>query len=280
MKWDFYLEHTGFCTSYKSEALRGAKRESIRFYATFGIFNHPLHGLVLFDVGYHPNFFIETKKWPFNLYARITPVYHNNYETASNRLKSRGFDPMDVKHIVISHFHADHIAGLKDFSNAIFHCSEEAWQGVKGATGFKALRQGFIPNLLPEDFESRLNLVRFSEGESTITDSILGPQFDLFGDRSFLLCLLPGHAVGQIGARVKMKYSEVFMIADAAWLKENFENLHLPSPIVKLFFSSWSDFKASLKRVHDFNIANPEVPIIPCHCRTTMESWQNLQNEL
>ena len=122
--------------------------------------------------------------------------------------------------------------------------------------------------------------MHFSDGSSTLIDLILGPQYDLFGDGSFLLCSLPGHAVGQIGARVKTKYSEVFMIADAAWLKENFENLHLPSPIVKLFFSSWSDFKASLKRVHDFNIAHPEVPIIPCHCKSTMEAWQKLPNEL
>ena len=32
-----------------------------------------------------------------------------------NQLKSLGLETSDIKHIIISHFHADHIGGIKRF---------------------------------------------------------------------------------------------------------------------------------------------------------------------
>ena len=53
--------------------------------------------------------------------------------------------------------------------------------------------------------------------------------------------------------------------------------MHLPSPLVRLFFDSWSDYKASLKRVHDFHKANPDVAVIPCHCEETLKDFTRNQ---
>lgn len=271
MTWKLHITHTGYCTSNRAEVIKGAKRETIRFYATIGILEHPKHGLILFDVGYHDEFYLQTKKFPYSIYAKITPVFHRSHESAKNRIKQLGYSPSDVSAIIISHFHADHIAGLKDFPNATFVCNSEAWNSVRDKRGFSALRHGFIPSLLPEDFEKRLEQVYFHSNPSVKEHQILSREFDLFGDASLMLCELPGHAVGQIGARVQTGTGESFLIADAAWVKENFLRMKLPSPIVRLFFSSWKEFKLSLEKVHRYSQAFPQTKIIPCHCFSTLK---------
>lgn len=270
MTWKLHFTHTGYCTSNRAEVLQGEKREKIRFYATIGILVHPIHGLVLFDVGYHDQFYEQTKTFPYSIYAKITPVFHSPEENAKSRLEALGYRAEDVSMVVISHFHADHIAGLVDFPNAKFICDSQAWHSIRSKSGFWAVKRGFIPSLLPADFEERLELIDFEKATAVKHHEILKREYDLFNDGSFMISELPGHASGQIGARIQTNSDEVFFIADAAWVKENYIGMKLPSPIVKLFFSSWSDFKESLERVHRYHNQHPSTVVIPCHCFSTL----------
>ena len=56
----------------------------------------------------------------------------------------------------------------------------------------------------------------------------------------------------------------------AAWVKKNYQEMHLPSPIVKLFFSSWKDFRVSLQKVNTYYNSKTNTQIIPCHCVETL----------
>ena len=71
-------------------------------------------------MGYHDQFYEQTKTFPYSIYAKITPVFHSPEENAKSRLEALGYRAEDVSIVVISHFHADHIAGLVDFPNANF----------------------------------------------------------------------------------------------------------------------------------------------------------------
>jgi len=270
MTWKLHLTHTGYCTSNRAEVLQGEKRETIRFYATIGILEHPKHGLVLFDVGYHDQFYEQTEAFPYSIYAKITPVFHLPGESAKSRLEALGYNAKEVSMVVISHFHADHIAGLIDFPNAKFICDSKAWYSIRSKKGFSAVRKGFIPALLPSDFEQRLELIDFEKGIAVKYHEILKREYDLFDDGSFMICELPGHAFGQIGARIQINSGEVFLIADAAWVKENYIAMKLPSQVVKLFFSSWSQFKKSLEKVNRYHKEHPNTLVIPCHCFSTL----------
>ena len=276
-KLSFQLHCAGYCTSERHHALRGAKKETIDFVATYGIINHPTHGIILIDTGYTRRFYEETKKFPFSIYARVTPVYIEEREEAKSVLLAQNIKPQDVKFIIITHFHADHIAGLKDFPNAKFIASKKAFDAVKDRHGIQAVRKAFVPNLLPLDFIDRVTFVDWENFDSE--DEHLGPLFDIFKDETIKLCKLDGHAHGQIGVLLNTDKGQVFMVADGAWLKANYQEYRLPNPIVRLFFDSWSDYKQSLKRIHNFHKANPNVPIIPCHCKETFNTFNAFKSK-
>jgi len=271
MKVKFELKSSGYCESKKNHALSGGAKKTIKFFATYAHIIHPIHGHILFDTGYTKRFYEGTQKLPFSIYAKVTKVYVEEKEETVTVLQQLGIAPDDIKYIIISHFHADHIGGLKDFPNAKFICSKAAWEDVRHRSGISALRRAFIPSLIPSDFHNRVQMVEISRSDIEVEH--LGKVIDLFSDGSILLCQLEGHAKGQIGALIETENEQVFMVADAAWLRENYQDMRLPNPIVKLFFDSWDNFRDSLQRVHNFHLANPKTVIIPCHCEATFNEF-------
>lgn len=268
MNVKFQLKSAGYCMAKKSHALRGGANKDIRFYATYGVIHHPTHGVILFDVGYSQRFFDYTNRFPYKLYQYMTKVFITAEEEVVTALRNDGINPEAVNYIIISHFHADHIGGLKDFPNATFICSKTAYETVKGKSGWAAMRHGFVPHFMPDDFESRLRLIEIEKG--TIRDNDLGKLVDVFDDGSILLCDLNGHAVGQIGAILNTENQPTFLVADACWLEETYKEGWLPSPIVRLFFGDWKAFKSNVKAIEHYHNNNPETVVIPCHCESTM----------
>ncbi|MFK7947429.1 MAG: MBL fold metallo-hydrolase [Saprospiraceae bacterium] len=268
----FELKSAGFCWAAQHHAIRGAERKDIKFYATFGVIRHPKHGVILYDTGYATRFFDYTSKYPYKIYQHLTKVEIKKEEEVIHQLKADGIEPDEVKHIIISHFHADHIAGLKDFPNATFICNRESYDAIKGTSGFSAMKHGFVPAFLPDDFESRLQLIDIDKG--TYIDKDLGKLVDLFDDGSILLCDLNGHAVGQMGAILNTDDGVVFLIADACWVEETYKQDKMPHFIVRLLFNSWKDFKSNVNNIRSYHKNNPETLIIPCHCEKTMRRVQ------
>lgn len=262
------IRQAGFCTASQHHALKGSERKTIRFYATFGLIHHPEQGYILFDTGYSMRFFEETKSLPYSLYAKTTAVVMTKEEEVASQLAQLGIKPEEVSYIIISHFHADHLGGLKDFPKARFICSRKAYESIRDKTGWSAVKRAFLPGHLPADFEQRVRLIDFVEGGQ---DAILGTLVDVFSDQTIKLCLLEGHARGQMGALINATGKKFFLVADAAWLKEHYETETLPHSIVRLFFDSWKEYKASLKKLRAFRLANPEVEMVACHCRETFE---------
>lgn len=272
-KVNFHLESAGYCEANRAHALRNTSRKTIKFYATYVHIQHATYGHILFDTGYTRRFYECTKNFPFSLYTNATIVHISEENEAKYTLLRKGVHPEQINFIIISHFHADHIGGLRDFPNAQFICSELAYEDVKNRKGFSAVRRGYLPDLMPEDFELKTRFLSFNSASKNVDK--LGKVIDLFDDGSILICELGGHAKGQIGALLNAD-KKTLLVSDAAWLKENYTKLHLPSPIVRLFFDSWKDYKISLKKIHEFHRAFPEVQIIPCHCE---ETFQNLNHK-
>ena len=100
---------------------------------------------VLFDTGYSDHFRAETKSFPNALYARLMPPRFDGADRACDQLRRFGIDPADVRAIVVSHFHADHIAGLRDFPKARILCAGDGYQAIRTARGLGGLMGGLLP---------------------------------------------------------------------------------------------------------------------------------------
>lgn len=275
---NLYLSWAGYCTSKASHAVKGDPKTEIKFGALFGLIEHPEKGWILFDTGYTKRFFEATKNYPNKLYAKITKVYLEPEEEASEFIKSFGLSPDDIKHVVISHFHGDHISGLRDYKNATFYCSKPAYKQVKKVSDFFAVTKGILKELLPDDFEQRLKFIEDVSIESE--DKHFGKRYNLFGDESLSLVFLPGHAAGQMGMQLATNKETYFLVADACWDLRAITENKLPNPIVRLFFDSWSDYKASISKLQAFHKAFPEVILVPTHCSKSTEPFLSTKDNV
>jgi glyoxylase-like metal-dependent hydrolase (beta-lactamase superfamily II) len=266
-KVKLYLDYAGYCTAKESHAIKGGSNKTIKFHALFGLISHPLHGWILFDTGYTKRFYAATNRFPNSIYAAITKVQVKEEDEVKSKLKYHGIEASDIQHVIITHFHADHIGGLKDFENARFYCSKPAYEQLKTIKPFIAFTKGILTSLVPADFASRVTLIE--DHCPPVNDEILGIKYDLFNDQSIFLTMLEGHAAGQLGAILSTHKNKYFLVADACWLRKSFEEMVLPPAFVKLFFSSWRDFKTSLEKVHRYYKANPSTVIVPTHCFET-----------
>lgn len=255
---------TGYCLADESHFLQGGVRgKQVRCPARVYVFTHPTQGVILFDTGYAPRIFTAAAKFPYSLYRRATPIFTSPEESAVNQLAGLGISASDVRHVIISHFHADHIAGLLDFPKAQGIVSLSAMNDVMGRSGFGALRRAFLPDLLPTNFHQEAwKLAKFPDEPLTA----LGPTKDLSGDGLLLAVPLPGHARGQIGLLARTSnLGTVFLVADAAYSVKAIQENRPPHPITALFADDYKAGKRILTALQAFAQAHPEITLCPTH---------------
>lgn len=253
---------TGYATGSRRMVERTFPAIETRFHTLVGLIEHPTQGMTLFDTGYAP----RLRSLPgiaARLYNRVLPAHTSEALTIASQLRGLGIDTCDVQRIVISHFHPDHVAGLRDFPQAEFIASKTAWDTIRNRTGFQALRRAVLPGLLREDFSRRLHLVE------SFSDPGMGPLarcHDLFGDGSIRLFELPGHAAGQMGALVQTANSREFLVADAAWTSSAIRNQVLPHVLTRTFVDDFREIQRTLQKLQQFGQQFPDVNLLPTHC--------------
>ena len=265
---EYQLLEAGFCTHCQRMTLNKGEFKQKEYPALCALIKHPTKGYILFDTGYSQRFYQETQHFPSSLYRSLTPVYLQ--KTLKEQLLEQNIQPEEISYVVISHFHADHIGGLADFPRAEFICHPQAIEEIKGKSGFKALLQGFLPGLLPEDFYERLSVL--TQQEQALPANLLPftSGFDLFADQSIFAVSLPGHAAGQIGLYFEAEKAS-FLVADSCWHQETYQDLHYPSQLTYLIHHDKQAYLATIQKLHELYKNNPEIDIIPSHCQHIRE---------
>ncbi|HEX6820157.1 MAG TPA: MBL fold metallo-hydrolase [Ktedonobacterales bacterium] len=258
-----YFLDTGYCVASEAHAIEGGARRRIAYHSLVALLRHPEHGWLLWDAGYTPRMLEATSRLPEALYRLVTPLCLRPDLAVVRQLARFGLESRDIQRIVVSHFHADHVAGLRDFPHSGFLATRIAYEDAASRRGFAALRRGILSALLPEDFAERAELLPAFIGEPL---GSLGPTHDLFADGSLLLVALPGHARGQIGLLANTESGPVLFAADSCWLSRSIREERPPARITNLLADDPEAVRKTIGRVHAFAAANPSVRIVPSHC--------------
>lgn len=262
----------GSCTQSERITIRGGAKRTIRIPALLSCIEHPRLGPILFDTGYSERFFTATRRFPYILYRWATPVRVSEQEKAVYQLDEAGIKASDIAFVILSHFHADHIGGVQDFPNANFIYLQDAYDRVKRRRGFSAIRAGFLPDLLPQDFEKRSNPINEQQLVSLPSSYPFERGLDLFGDGSVVAVDLPGHAAGQIGVLLDTEEGPCFLCADSVWSSRAYREALPPHWIAGLIMDNRRQYKDSFQRIHQFHKQHPEFRIIPSHCNAILTS--------
>ncbi len=258
----FWLIDTGYCTASEHHIMRGGEHRTIKAHALAVLLEHPTAGRILFDTGYASRVKLAFKHFPFQLYGAITPVTTRSDWSVVSQLGRLGIAADQVSRVIVSHFHADHIGGLRDFKHARLIASRQAFEDVHRARGFAALRRAFVPALMPNSSE-QFTLI------DSFTSEALEPfaaTHDLLGDGSLRLVRLPGHARGQVGLFAQTVVGPVLFAADGAWTSEAIRENRPPVPLALRLVGDPQGTLKTLHSLHGFAQTHPNVWIIPTHC--------------
>ena len=258
---------SGYCTAKKSFVFPGTGPGRMPSHATWALIDHPSLGKILFDTGYSPWFYKATKHFPYRVYRWATPVCHREEDSCLSQLRKMHLAPEDISHIVVSHFHADHVCGLPDFPQAMVWCSEESLQFVRSKHKYGAVFSGVLPQLLPDDLEKRA----FSPGNGLEKMKISGLDMWKWNEDIFFVDL-PGHFAGQTGLYLKQtNHGSLLLCADAAWSAQAIQQKIYPAKITSRISHNYRTMIGTMNALHAFHLANPDVSLLTSHGPETLE---------
>jgi len=237
----------------------------------FVLLEHPTEGLGLFDTGSSEVFAGNTWRLSLAVYRRVTQLRMAAADTARAQLHRDGVQPSEIRWIILSHLDPDHTGGLRDFPNARIICSRAARDVASAHSVGAALRGRLFPRLLPLDFAQRATA-------APETGPSLGPfpwTHDLFEDGSIVLVPLPGHAIGHIGALLRVDSGEQwFLVADAIWSVKGLSRWGILHEVVAIDRAAQRATRRGLAALVEEN----DVLVLPSHCPETARRMLERQN--
>jgi glyoxylase-like metal-dependent hydrolase (beta-lactamase superfamily II) len=262
----------GECLNIAALTERGAAWRVRTYPAGFALLVHPEYGPVLFDTGYGPLVQTLMVRWPGLLYGLVTPVRLRPEQTALARLARLGVTALDVRHVIVSHLHADHVGALHDFPAATFHLDQAGSAPLLKLRGLRAVRRAYLPELLPPDFSSRSRALEFRAAPEGF-----GPfeeVADVFGDGSMYALKVPGHAPGMTALIVRTAPEAdlngngaglTLLASDAAWSVKALRHGGEVHPLAKVAFWDAAQERESRLKLRHWLDAHPEARVIVSH---------------
>jgi len=186
------------------------KDRDITIPVSMWVIDHP-KGLVVYDTG--TNVAIADGKcksyWAEGMCDFLKPSLRRE-DAIDMQLKKLGYSPEQIKVVVTSHSHLDHIGNIKMFPKAIHVIQKkelyQAWWPEKFQKG---------PAFVMGDFDGAARDFNYLELEG---------DYDLFGDGSVTVLSTPGHTLGHQSLRVRLASGKTLVLTQGAvWMKENLE---------------------------------------------------------
>jgi len=213
---------------------------------------HPA-GLCLFDTGqtvratvggYFP-------RWqPFFRLARFELEADDEVDV---QLGALGIAPRDIRWVVLSHLHTDHVGGLAAFRAAEVFVTRREWER---AAGLRGKVRGYLPQYWPAGVQPRL-LDLDTGGFGPFSGS-----HDLAGDGTLVIVATPGHTPGHASLLVRHENTSGLLGGDLAHTRADLARV---APDIGRYCSAHGVVYAG---AHDWNAvdigeaaAAPDIPI-------------------
>jgi N-acyl homoserine lactone hydrolase len=159
-------------------------------------------GLMLFDTGQDRRSVTDPQYFPRGLaglvYRRLAIFDIDARSTLPQQLRTLGYHQADVRTVVLSHLHQDHIGGLADLPKARLLVSQDEWEAMLKP---RSVYEGYLrrhielPGLawspVTHEALADVGLLPFSEGH------------DVFGDGSVVVVPTRGHTPGSLSALIR-----------------------------------------------------------------------------
>jgi glyoxylase-like metal-dependent hydrolase (beta-lactamase superfamily II) len=169
-----------------------------------------MDSLVLVDTGLGLRDVAEPHSRLSRFFLNLVSPDFREEMTACRQLARMGFDPADVRHIVLTHLEFDHAGGLDDFPNAVVHMLEtERDAAFAQATWLD--RQRFRP----QQWSSLANwhVYRPGDGEAWFGFNRVRALEGITEDVALIPLL--GHTLGHAGVAVRTDDRWLFQTGDA-----------------------------------------------------------------
>lgn len=165
-------------------------------------------GLVLVETGIGQHDMERRHGLGLGFSLLLRPVY-DPFETAVSRVRMLGFDPNDVRHIVVTHLDLDHAGGLADFPWATVHVLADELRELQRPSKLQS-RQRYVAR----QFAHRVRWQTYAPDGDTwngfkAVRSLRGLKDDI------LLIPLTGHSAGSAGVVVNARQREILHCGDA-----------------------------------------------------------------
>jgi glyoxylase-like metal-dependent hydrolase (beta-lactamase superfamily II) len=183
---------------------------------------HP-DGLLLFDTGQTARAAGPGYLPRWHPFLRLSRFELDPGDEVAAQLRRLGIAPGDIRWVVLSHLHTDHVGGLDDFRNGEVLVSRAEWESGSGLGG--RLR-GYLPQYWPRGLEPRL---------LDLDDDGFGPfpgSYDVAGDGSLLVVATPGHTPGHASLLVRRAQGGVLLAGDLAHTAADLDRV---SPSIALY---------------------------------------------
>lgn len=218
------------------------------------LIEHP-HGRLLIDagVGRKVSAHLETTPRLMRTLASLELE-----QPTIDALTGRGLEPSDLRGIILTHSHWDHVSGLEDLRDVpVWMTPEELDHARSDDAGGKLYRQ----------LEA---LDRFQLHDLAFPDGAYGPfatSRDFFGDGMVVVVPMPGHTPGSIGVFVNLSPERRFLIiGDTAWTREGVDwPAEKPWLARRMVDHDAAEVREQLVLLHQLQRANPDLVIVPAH---------------
>lgn len=260
------LYHCGFCTNNLKLVFRNRKWEKRKFPATAVLIQHKQYGPLLFDTGYSKAIFREG--FLPRLYRIMNPVSLEPGQMIDEKLKQDGINPVEIKSIILSHAHPDHIGGRTRFQDYELIATAKVLDTIK----HPGIRDLVFPGMVPDG-----TVIRQAKPlEGQLTDHFLSQYFDqvydVFGDGSILGVVLEGHSKGQLG--IWIPDYKLFLAADAGWGNDLISSTPHMRILPRLIQQNFSAYQDTLRRLCRLKRDYPQIRIVFTHQRGKERTYE------